>query len=96
MVQNTREATRSSPIRPVKVPIEVKVITGEDGIPSSVAVHGHSLRVLSLQDMWTIEDEWWRLTPISRNYYQLIMKDGQLVTVFEDRVSYKWFQQSYV
>ena len=96
MVQNTREATRSSAIRPVKVPKEVKVITGEDSIPSTVAVHGDSLQVVSVQDMWSIEDEWWRFSPISRDYYQLIMKNGLLVTVFKDRVSSKWFQQSYV
>jgi len=49
--------------------------------------------VLELQDCWRIDDEWWRQRPISRLYYQLVMTNGQLLTIYHDLVEDSWFEQ---
>ncbi|MGQ9674387.1 MAG: hypothetical protein ACUVX1_01800 [Chloroflexota bacterium] len=51
------------------------------------------MAVEEIRDRWRIDDEWWR-RPISRLYYQVIMKDGRMLTLFHDLVDSGWFMQS--
>jgi hypothetical protein len=50
---------------------------------------------VSLEDRWRIDDEWWRVNPISRMYFECILIDGRNITVFKDLINGGWFQQRY-
>jgi hypothetical protein len=43
-------------------------------------------------EIWQIDDEWWR-ERISRRYATLALDDGQIVTVFRDLVTERWYLQ---
>ena len=54
---------------------------------------GRRLKVASIDSLWKIDEEWWREKPIVRMYYQVTTEDGRRITVFQDLVSGKWYQQ---
>ena len=43
-------------------------------------------------EIWQIDDEWWR-EKISRRYAILALQDGQMMTVFRDLVTGRWYLQ---
>ncbi|WP_294085637.1 hypothetical protein [Sphaerobacter sp.] len=51
-------------------------------------------RVTQVRDAWRIDDEWWR-NPISRRYYQLVLDNGSLRTVYHDLITDTWYEQGY-
>ena len=48
-----------------------------------------------IDEVWRVVDEWWRTTPIARNYYRVSLDDGRLVTLFHDEIVDGWFLQRY-
>ncbi|HET7092535.1 MAG TPA: hypothetical protein VFI22_03630 [Thermomicrobiales bacterium] len=56
--------------------------------------HGRLRRVDRVQDIWRIDEEWWR-APISRRYLALLLADGALRTVFQDLTDGRWYEQAY-
>lgn len=62
------------------------------GRPVSVRAGGRQQRVARISNEWRIDDEWWR-QEISRHYFELELGDGQVITVFCDLTSGKWYQQ---
>jgi hypothetical protein len=81
-------------LRHLNEPRPIPVRLTPSGNPASVQLHGEWLRVLAIQDVWRIDDEWWR-EPVSRRYYELELEHrGQLI-VYQDLVSQEWFQQRY-
>lgn len=52
-------------------------------------------RVANIIDMWEIDDEWWRTSPIRRRYWKIKLETGHDLTLFQDIESGKWFQQDY-
>jgi hypothetical protein len=50
--------------------------------------------VVSVDDRWSIEDEWWREKPVSRMYFECLLEDGQCVTVFQDLLTGEWYRQA--
>jgi len=65
-----------------------------DGQPVVLVEGKRRRRVMRIQDMWQIDDEWWR-DPISRRYYRLLLEDGVICTVYHDLIRGAWFSQSY-
>jgi hypothetical protein len=66
-----------------------------DGETPVALIEGRrQLKVARVQDIWRIDDEWWR-NPISRRYYQLLLEDGTLRTVYHDLTSDTWHEQAY-
>lgn len=76
------------------VPREIEVITHVFGEPAVVVRNGRKVRVASVLNSWRIDDEWWR-DEISRRYFQVELKDGLVLTIFQDLVSGAWYQQRY-
>ncbi len=62
--------------------------------PALLVERGQRRRVAHVQDSWRIDDEWWR-EPIGRHYYQLVLDDGSLRTVYQDLVDGGWYEQGY-
>src|SRR5579885_3499544 len=69
-------ATPLNAPRPLMV--EMDAATGE---PLLLRRNGRQQRVRAVQNAWRIDDEWWR-QPISRQYYELVLTGGTLLTVF--------------
>ena len=81
-------------LQPLKQPRPVAVETNESGEPVAVVLRGRRLAVAQVQDVWRIDDEWWR-EEISRLYYRLLLEDGRPLVVFHDLVRELWCEQSY-
>jgi len=52
-----------------------------------------SLMIASINDLWQVDDEWWRETPISRRYYQITTQDERRLTIFRDQLNGQWYWQ---
>ncbi|MFN8591305.1 MAG: hypothetical protein U0031_07555 [Thermomicrobiales bacterium] len=64
------------------------------GLPRALCERGLWREITRIQDIWHVDDEWWR-EPINRRYLAVVLSDGTLRTIFHDRVSDRWFAQSY-
>jgi len=54
--------------------------------------NGRRLAVMAVQEVWRIDDEWWR-EPISRRYYRLLLEPGSLCTIYHDLLHDSWYEQ---
>ena len=52
------------------------------------------LAVAAVQDCWRIDDEWWRERPVSRVYFQVLLGDGRVMTVYRELASRRWWKQA--
>ena len=100
MVQNSRETPGAGALRPLNSPVPVTV--QEDACqrpltlsksPSKQSRRPPKLRVVSIDNMWKIDEEWWREKPIVRMYYQVTTEDGRRITLFRDLTTGEWYQQ---
>jgi len=81
-------------VTPLYLPREIEVSAGGSGVPEVIVRKGRQNRVAAISNMWRIDDDWWR-DEISRMYFEVELKNGQVMTVFQDLVSGKWYQQRY-
>ena len=81
-------------VTPVFTPREVRVIANQDGEPTAVALKKRPRKVVSVRNIWRIDDEWWR-EELSRLYLELELDNGLVATIFRDLVSGKWYEQKY-
>ena len=58
-----------------------------------LAQEGRSLAVTAINDLWQVDDEWWRERPISRRYYQITTQDERRLTIFRDQLNAQWYWQ---
>ena len=52
-----------------------------------------ALAVTSINDIWQVDDEWWRERPISRRYYQITTQDDCRLTIYRDQLNAQWYWQ---
>ncbi len=99
--------TRSLRFRSLNLPVPIEVL--EDGAERPVSItlpparsrrlaqNGRSLTrslvIASINDLWQVDDEWWREHPISRRYYQVTTQDEQRLTIFRDQLNGSWYWQ---
>lgn len=82
-------------LRPLNLPRPVQMIVHPvSAVPAILIDDGRRLRVERIQDCWEVDEEWWR-DRLSRRYYQLLLEDGSLCTVYENLVDGSWYQQYY-
>ncbi len=93
MVQNTREAPGPGSLRPLNLPIPISVEEDDDGRPLAVNQKGREMKIASVDDLWRIDEEWWREKPIARMYYQLTAEGGGRLTVFQDLTDGRCYRQ---
>ncbi|HEY4579912.1 MAG TPA: hypothetical protein VIG89_02655 [Candidatus Acidoferrales bacterium] len=48
-----------------------------------------------MRERYRVKDRWWTPEPISRDYFDLMLENSQVVTVFEDRIQGCWYVQRY-
>lgn len=93
MVQNPRETSGPGPLRPLNLPAPIAVEVDAHQSPVAITLHGRRLKVASIDDLWEIDEEWWREQPIARRYYQVTTEDGRQLTIFWDLVGNGWYWQ---
>ena len=93
MVQNPRETAGPGPLRSLNLPAPVTVEEDAYRQPLSLTLRGRRLKVASIDDLWEIDEEWWREKPVARMYYQVTTEDGRPMTVFRDLVDGGWYRQ---
>jgi len=78
----------------LNLPKEVRVVADEHGTPVFVWIRNRRRRVTHIRNAWRIDDEWWR-QEIARHYFDLVLGNGSVTTVFQDLISGNWYQQRY-
>ena len=95
MVASSGAEASTDRVRPLNLPRPVQVtVDHQSGLPLTLREHNHTHEIERVQDAWQIDDEWWR-EPISRRYLQVILRDGAMRTLFQDRIANRWFEQTY-
>ena len=57
---------------------------------------GQWMKVISIEDRWKINDEWWRgeELEIERLYFDVVLENNQRLTIFHDLISDTWSRQA--
>lgn len=92
MVTTTRETAGVGALRPLNAPVAVRV-EADAGWPLAVWARGARKPVAAVDDVWRVEDEWWREQPVRRTYMEVLLDDGRRLTLFRDDAQGKWFRQ---
>jgi hypothetical protein len=95
VVKNPGTQVRPHRLRPLAGPRLLRVELDEGKQPGGIVFEGAMRGVTAIQDRWRIDDEWWRDVPLSRLYYQLQLKGGRVVTVYQDLIGGEWWLQRY-
>ncbi|MGH7911222.1 MAG: hypothetical protein ACREOV_05835 [Candidatus Dormibacteraceae bacterium] len=48
-----------------------------------------------VEEVWRVEDGWWRDRAVARTYFRLLLADGHVATVYRDGASPSWWMQRY-
>ena len=93
MVTDTRKASGVSGIRFLNQPTAIPVKVDENGSPSELKLRGRLLKVESVDDIWRIDDEWWREQSVNRMYFECVVDGGIRITMFQDIGTRQWYEQ---
>ena len=94
MVADTGKTLHADTLKPVNLPEFLPVEEDAAGQPLAVKL-GRRLLVDAIEDVWRVDDEWWRPRKLSRLYYAIILGSGRRLVVFKDLVENRWYHQSY-
>ena len=94
MVENTGKTVRADTYKPVNAPAALQVEEDALGLPLTVKLKRREA-VISIEDRWRIDDEWWRAEPVARLYYAVLLASGQRLVLFKDLINNGWYRQSY-
>jgi hypothetical protein len=93
--KSSATGTRSpATFRPVQTPVPITVEAGLDQQPRAVVWRGKRKLVSAVLDCWRIDEEWWR-APVRRLYHRVVLGDEQVLTIFEDLCTGRWYMQRY-
>ena len=93
MVPNTGEKANFNSSRSLNAPRPLEIVTDSERLPSRIKIRDIWKSVTGIQDIWRIDDEWWREKPISRIYYMCILKTEEAVVIFQDLITNSWYRQ---
>jgi hypothetical protein len=97
MVKDSGTSSRPHHLRALNEPRPVKVLTERELPVAILREEGREPvrdAVEKVQDTWIVQDEWWR-QEINRQYYNLLLRNGTLRTVYHDRITDTWYEQAY-
>ena len=98
MVADAGAASGAGAFRPLNQPQPVRVEAEADGeqsaaVPIAVWERGVRLPVARVEDVWRIDDEWWREVSVARTYFDVLLEGGKRLTLFFDRATGRWYRQ---
>ena len=94
MEPDPRTATGAHRLRPLNAPAPAQV-REEAGVPRALSLRGRWRRVLRVEEVWRVDDGWWRPQPVRRTYFRVALDEGVLVTLFHDQEEGGWWSQRY-
>ena len=94
MVENTGKTLRADTYKPVNTPEALQVEEDAAGIPVAIKLKRRQ-SVISIEDKWRLDDEWWRAAPVSRLYYNVLLASGQRLVFYKDLAAGGWYEQEY-
>jgi hypothetical protein len=95
MVENTGKTLHAGTGKPVNTP-EYVTVEEDDALGLPVAVKDKRRQpIITIDDRWRIDDEWWRTEPVSRLYYRVVLASGQRLVLYKDLLTRGWFRQDY-
>ena len=80
-------------MKALNLPIPV-VVKESKGLPVSVFVSPQGELDIEIEDIWKI-DFWWMVNPVRRIYYSLRLDNDEIITVFKDAITTRWYCQNY-
>jgi hypothetical protein len=93
MVQNTGKALHAETCKPLNLPEQITV-EEKNGLPYALREKCRKL-ITSIDDMWRVDDEWWRQEPLSRLYFAVTLASGHRPVIFKNLQDNHWYRQSY-
>jgi hypothetical protein len=60
-----------------------------------VEFRGRWRAVARIEEVWRVDDGWWRQNPVRRTYFRLALDDGRALTAYLDQVEGGWWLQRY-
>jgi hypothetical protein len=94
MDTDTKKAMGTNVSRTLNLPSAVFVEEDHYGSPVTLKLkQRHS--IITIEDCWRIDDEWWRAKPGSRIYYAVILDSGRRIILCKDLIDNHWYQQTY-
>jgi hypothetical protein len=94
MEQSPRKKVGTHRLRPLNAPaaLQVKV---DGGVPQALMWRSHWRSVEHVDEIWRVDDGWWRAAPTARTYFRLALDGGHVVTLFRDEIGGGWWEQRY-
>jgi hypothetical protein len=96
-IRNRRqaEAAEAAPsIRTINQPKPIEVQPDGNDLPRVVTIRQQRRKVLAIQDVWRVDDEWWR-DGVSRRYFRVTLEGDLIRTIYHDLLRGGWYEQSY-
>jgi hypothetical protein len=94
MVENTGKTLHADTYKPLNTPEPVRVEEDASDIPLAVSLKRRQ-PVISIEDKWRLDDEWWRSEPVVRLYYSVLLASGQRMVLYKNLITGGWYQQDY-
>ena len=95
MLSTPRGAERPRTLRRLNIPRPVEVRAAANGVPVALLRSGRWAQVTDVLDRYRTDDRWWTERPVARTYWELLLEDGQVVTIFRDLIGAGWYEQRY-
>ena len=93
MVEDSGKTPGVSTYKSVNMPEPVSVIEDSSCFPVALMTR-RKQSVMAIEDRWRIDDEWWRLKPVSRIYYTVLLVSGHRLALYKDLITGNWYRQS--
>ena len=90
MLTASRGSGDAHTVRRLSAPQPLRVEADAYGTPRHVFHRGLWRVVAQVRDRWRTDDRWWTEDPVSREYFELLLEDGRLATVYFDRIAPRW------
>ncbi|MDA0770150.1 MAG: hypothetical protein BZY79_01645 [SAR202 cluster bacterium Casp-Chloro-G4] len=84
-------------MKSVREPVPIEVKTNNSRKPVALYLEGRIrkwMEIVKVLDLWSVI-LWWLSGPIERRYFHLELKNAQLITIFCDQRTGRWFRQNY-
>jgi len=94
MESNPRTPSGPHRLRPLNGP-EPAAVKAKGGLPLAVQFRGSWRPVARMEEVWRVDDGWWRPDPVTRTYFRLDLGDGLVLTVYRDDEEATWWIQRY-
>ena len=94
MVQDSGKATGLDHLRPLNLPTPIAVNENQQQLPVAAVLDGKRVQITAVEDIWQLNDEWWRARPVARLYHRVTTQGGRSITIFRDLVDGGWYRQN--